>query len=163
MVKIEEKTIRWMLTASDISELGHKTMNIIWYNGYFCVSSETTHPITAPMSCPIIDTVFDPSDLINCNNSSQILYGVYSLRHCGLSESLNPFRSRATTRKKRDSSLIWKYTGIFIWIFEFYSLVFLWANLRIKRHSTGNECSNSYHECWTCNVIIKAEWTAFIN
>lgn len=60
------------------------------------------------MSCPIIDTEFEPSDLINCNNSSHILYGVYSLRHCGLSESLKPFRSSATTRKNRDNSLIWK-------------------------------------------------------
>lgn len=65
-----------------------------------------THPIIAPMSCPIIDTEFDPNDLINCNNSSQIMCGLYSLRHCGLSESLKPFKSSATTRKKRDSSLI---------------------------------------------------------
>lgn len=68
----------------------------------------STHPITAPRSCPIIETEFDPNDLINCNNSSHILYGVYSLRHCGLSESLKPFKSRATTWKKRDSSLICK-------------------------------------------------------
>lgn len=68
-----------------------------------------THPITAPMSCPTIITEFDPNDLINCNSSSHILYGVYSLRHCGLSESLKPFKSSATTRKNRDNSLICKW------------------------------------------------------
>lgn len=65
-----------------------------------------TDPITAPMSWPIITTEFDPRDLINCNSSSHILCGVYSLRHCGLSESLKPFKSSATTRKNLDSSLI---------------------------------------------------------
>lgn len=67
-----------------------------------------THPITAPMSCPIIETEFEPNELINCNNSSHIWYGVYSLRHSGLSESPKPFKSRATTWKKRDNSLICK-------------------------------------------------------
>lgn len=103
-----------------------------------------THPITAPRSCPIIETEFDPIDLISCNSSSHMIYGVYSFRQSGLSESLKPFKSSATTWKKRDSSLICKI-----------------YNLKKRKLSNTLEevlCGVFCHKTNTCLKILMITW-----